>query len=321
MSTLGLRRGKKKKQTNAEIPAPLPDLNLPPPPAIGSDLPPLPIPEIPPVTPVKDDGNLPAPQPLPDIAVEPLPNPDVLPVNNDIQSEESYTGLWARKSDKPLQQIYGHIDRISSGETGSLLDRYADRFGQDLDRDIIVLRKAERENLVSKQRDAPVVELIQDEVEAVEYGSRLEEVEAQLRALKPEYESAKASGDSETLERIMPELKSLMAERKSLKQSNQVTVAQEETSEYDIFPEFVGIVDNLLERDLPAEVIEQFMNSEEFDIYRQAGEDPAAASSDLRTAFFQVVDEQLGNMPKDRIDAFAASEAFEIYKQVAELYN
>ena len=296
-------------------------MNLPPPPALGNDLPPLPLPEIPPVTPLETDGNIPAAQTLPDIAVEPMPTPDLQPIKDEIQSEENYTGLWARKSDKPLQQIYGHIDRISSGETGSLLDRYADRFGQDLDRDIIVLRKAERENLVSKQRDAPVVELIQDEVETVEYGSRLEEVEAQLRALKPEYESAKASGDSETLERIMPELKSLMAERKSLKQSNQVTVAQEETSEYDIFPEFVGIVDNLLERDLPAEVIEQFMNSEEFDIYRQAGEDPAAASSDLRTAFFQVVDEQLGNMPRDRIDAFAASEAFEIYKQVAELYN
>ena len=318
---MGLRRGKKKKQTNAEIPAPLPDLNLPPPPSLGSDLPPLPLPEIPPVTPLEVDGNIPAPQPLPDIAVQPLPTPDVQPIKDGIQSEENYTGLWARKSDKPLQQIYGHIDRISSGETGSLLDRYADRFGQDLDRDIIVLRKAERENLVSKQRDAPVVELIQDEVETVEYGSRLEEVEAQLRALKPEYESAKASGDSETLERIMPELKSLMAERKSLKQSNEVFVAQEDTSEYDIFPEFVGIVDNLLERDLPAEVIEEFMNSEEFEIYRQAGEDPSAASSDLRTAFFQVVDEQLGNMPKDRIDAFAASEAFEIYKQVAALYN
>jgi len=321
VGTLGLRRGKKKKQTNAEIPAPLPDLNLPPPPALGNDLPPLPLPEIPPVTPLEVDGNIPVPQPLPDIAVQPLPTPDVQPINDEIQSEENYTGLWARKSDKPLQQIYGHIDRISSGETGSLLDRYADRFGQDLDRDIIVLRKAERENLVSKQRDAPVVELIQDEVETVEYGSRLEEVEAQLRALKPEYESAKASGDSETLERIMPELKSLMAERKSLKQSNEVIVAQEDTSEYDIFPEFVGIVDNLLERDLPAEVIEEFMNSEEFEIYRQAGEDPSAASSDLRTAFFQVVDEQLGNMPKDRIDAFAASEAFEIYKQVAALYN
>ena len=318
---MGLRRGKKKKQTNAEIPAPLPDLNLPPPPALGSDLPPLPLPEIPQVTPMEMDGNIPAPQPLPDIAVEPLPTPDVQPIKNDIQAEENYTGLWARKSDKPLQQIYGHIDRISSGETGSLLDRYADRFGQDLDRDIIVLRKAERENLVSKQRDAPVVELIQDEVETVEYNSRLEEVEAKLRALKPEYENAKASGDSETLERIMPELKSLMAERKSLKQSNQVTVAQEDTSGYDIFPEFVGIVDNLLERDLPAEIIEEFMNSEEFEIYRQAGENPAAASSDLRTAFFQVVDEQLGNMPKDRIDAFAASEAFEIYKQVAALYN
>ena len=321
MSTLGLRRGKKKKQNNAEIPAPLPDLNLPPPPALGNDLPPLPLPEIPPVTPLEIDGNIPAAQTLPDVAVEPMPTPDFQPIKDEIQSEENYTGLWARKSDKPLQQIYGHIDRISSGETGSLLDRYADRFGQDLDRDIIVLRKAERENLVSKQRDAPVVELIQDEVETVEYGSRLEEVEAQLRALKPEYESAKASGDAETLERIMPELKSLMAERKTLKQSNQATVAQEDTSEYDIFPEFVGIVDNLLERDLPAEVIEEFMNSDEFEIYRQAGEDPAAASSELRTSFFLVVDEQLGKMPEDRINAFAASDAFEIYKQVAELYN
>ena len=64
-----------------------------------------------------------------------------------------------------------------------------------------------------------------------------------------------------------------------------------------------------------------FITSEEFGIYRQAGEDPASASSELRTAFFQVVDEQLGNMPKYRIDAFAASEAFEIYKEVAALYN
>ena len=169
-------------------------MNLPPPPALGNDLPPLPLPEIPPVTPLETDGNIPAAQTLPDIAVEPMPTPDLQPIKDEIQSEENYTGLWARKSDKPLQQIYGHIDRISSGETGSLLDRYADRFGQDLDRDIIVLRKAERENLVSKQRDAPVVELIQDEVETVEYGSRLEEVEAQLRALKQNMKAQKHLG-------------------------------------------------------------------------------------------------------------------------------
>lgn len=324
MSTLGLRRGKKKKQTNADIPAPLPDMNLPPPPALGTDLPPLPLPEIPPVAPLESLENVPAPEPLADSSMPALPvsgQSDAQQIASEEQSEENYTGLWARKSDKPLQQIYGHIDRISSGDTGSLLDRYADRFGQDLDRDIIVLRKAERENLVSKQRDAPVVELIQDEVETIEYASRLEEVEAQLRALKPEYETAKASGDSDTLERIMPELKSLMAERKSLKQTKEVTVAQEDTSGYDIFPEFVAIVDNLLERDLPADDIERFMNSEEFDIYRQAGENPSGASSELRTAFFQVVDDQLGNMPKDRINAFTQTEGFEIYKQVAELYN
>ena len=34
---------------------------------------------------------------------------------------ERYNELWAKRSEKPLQQIYGHIDRISNKEAGSLL--------------------------------------------------------------------------------------------------------------------------------------------------------------------------------------------------------
>jgi len=317
VSALGLRRGKKKKQNNAEVPAPLPALNLPPPLPSG-DLPALP--SLEPLPSVEATVQPALPDPLPTEQSNALPSPAPMP-ESPSQNEDNYTGLWARKSDKPLQQIYGHIDRLSAGETGSLLDRYADRFGQDLDRDIIVLRKAEREDLVSAQRDAPVVELIQDEVESVEYGSRLEEVEALLRQLKPSYEEAKATGDKEALDELLPELKSLMAERKSLKEMDQVFVAQEDTSQPDLFPEFVAIVDNLLERDLPAEVVESFIASEEFEIYRQAGENPAGADDDLRAAFFQVVDSQLGKMPEEKISAFMETESFEIYKQIGAMYS
>ena len=65
--------------------------------------------------------------------------------------DEDYNELWAKKSNKPLPQIYGHIDRISSAEAGSLLDRYADRFGHALDRDIIVLRKQQHELIAHYQ--------------------------------------------------------------------------------------------------------------------------------------------------------------------------
>ena len=36
--------------------------------------------------------------------------------------------------------MYGHIDRIATGEIGTLMDRFSDRFGSELDREIIVLR-------------------------------------------------------------------------------------------------------------------------------------------------------------------------------------
>ena len=97
--------------------------------------------------------------------------------------------------------MYGHIERISQGDIGSLLDRYSDRFGHELDRDIIVMRQAEREDKISVIRDSPTVELLnQEEVEEegaldaetiVELNSQLKTVEDELRRLKPEYQAAK----------------------------------------------------------------------------------------------------------------------------------
>ncbi|MEC7483901.1 MAG: hypothetical protein VX998_03845, partial [Candidatus Thermoplasmatota archaeon] len=133
-----MRRRKKNKST--DVPAaplpPLPDM----PPLPGAPLPPLPA--------------VPSPEPLPAAAVPPSPLPPLPEANamppapEPSQPEEAkneYGDLWAKRSAKPLPQIYGAIDRLGSGESGSLLDRYSDRFGHSLDRDIIVLRKKERE--------------------------------------------------------------------------------------------------------------------------------------------------------------------------------
>jgi hypothetical protein len=78
-------------------------------------------------------------------------------VPDDEGDEDNYADLWQNRTEKSLQQMYGHIDRLGSGEVGTLLERYADRFGHELDREIIVMRKTEREGL---REAAPVVELI-----------------------------------------------------------------------------------------------------------------------------------------------------------------
>ena len=55
--------------------------------------------------------------------VAPLPPPTNDPGTtlSGITEEKGYNELWAKRSEKPLQQIYGHIDRISNKEAGSLL--------------------------------------------------------------------------------------------------------------------------------------------------------------------------------------------------------
>ena len=143
---------------------------------------------------------------------EPVNNPET--TLSGITEEKGYNELWAKRSEKPLQQIYGHIDRISNKEAGSLLDRYADRFGHALDREIIVMRKAAVEEKVAEIRDAPTVELLDEEPESEQ--SELERAENELRSLKPLYQEAKALGDKEALADLTPTLQALMAQRKAL---------------------------------------------------------------------------------------------------------
>jgi len=195
---MGLLRGKKTKAADAPFPMP----NLPPPNGMPA---PLPLPPGGPALPPLP-GTQPIPTPVPAAVPAPAPEPAALPPNphtvpapvaNDpnttltgLAEEKGYNDLWAKRSEKPLQQIYGHIDRISNKEAGSLLDRYADRFGHSLDREIIVMRKAAVQEKAAEVRDAPTVELIEDE--PATSLSELERVENELRALKPLYQEAKS---------------------------------------------------------------------------------------------------------------------------------
>ena len=337
-----MRRKKKNKSQNVPV-TPLPPLpGMPLPPLAGEmPLPAMPLPPLQPAPLELPSAPMPVPQPLP----LPQPLPAALPMNTPAaaltpaplpqatpeKEANEYGELWAKRSAKPLPQIYGAIDRLGSGEAGSLLDRYSDRFGHSLDRDIIVLRKKEREEALNEIRSEPVVELLD-----AEEPDRLSEVETELRSLKPQYEAAKVSQDKAALKSLVPQLEALMRERKELKGITSTPkpkkpVAVEETEEAEeleverdeadeLFTQFFGIVNDLLGDELPEEAIESFMASDGFDLFKEVGADPSAVEDELRGEFFKIIDEQLGNMPDDSITAFVESGDFALYKQISEMY-
>ena len=305
----------------AGLPAPLP---LPP---GGAALPPLPGLPTPGETPVPAPLPVPSPEPAAPAAPVPIPSPvnDPSTTLSGIAKDSGYNELWAKRSEKPLQQIYGHIDRISNKEAGSLLDRYADRFGHSLDREIIVMRKAAVEEKVAEIRDAPTVELLDDEPE--EAVSELQQVEDELRALKPLYQEAKSLGDKETLAELTPTLQALMARRKALKSGGEVVAeaaAVAEASEDegdDLFAQFVSIVDTLLGDHLPESIVNDFIASDDFAIYQQVAESPSTTDEETRAAYYHMVDDQLGNMSAESISSFVESDDFAIYQAIGERYK
>lgn len=345
-------------------PPPAPGMPLPPPPGLAPPSPPAPAsPSAPPPVPTPVSAAPPSAAPLPP-APKPAPAIEALPPGRPVglletasvePEKESYSGLYAKKSGKPLQQVYGHIERISQGDIGSLLDRYSDRFGHELDRDIIVMRQAEREDKISVIRDSPTVELLnQEELEVegaldadtiVELNSQLKTVEDELRRLKPEYQAAKEEGDRVLLRELRPSLESLMSERKLLKaviagdadidELLQLEESEDEDEEYDpededdsedeseddLFLEFVSIVDTLLGSNLPEDAINAFSGSEGFAVYRNVGSSPEDASEDERAEFFSVVDALLGGLPDDAVADFVKSDEFETYRSIGAMYS
>jgi|TARA_B100001750_G_C15478408_1_gene583962 hypothetical protein len=124
--------------------------------------------------------DLPLPPLPPGISMPPPPPPPPLAessseddeVHDDIDENadtiddalsSDFKSQWeSRKANDPTlsdskDSMYGHIDRIATGEVGTLLDRFSDRFGSELDREIIVLRKKQQQEIRAVK---PTVELI-----------------------------------------------------------------------------------------------------------------------------------------------------------------
>ncbi|MDE0708441.1 MAG: hypothetical protein OSB33_05780, partial [Candidatus Poseidoniales archaeon] len=296
---------------------------LPAPPAI--ELPPLPAPAPGATVEIQEDV-------VQDSAVE-------VAIEND--QTEDYRELWKRRSDKSLPQMYGAIDRIGSGEIGSLLDRYSDRFGHELDREIIVMRRAEQD---SRREAVPVVELIsapEQEDDEDELKSQLTEVEDILRPLQQAYKAAESNSEKK---QMAPALKALIAERKILlsvisgesdedaldaipvrpeipdylgaADGDQADVV-ESTNDFD---DFFNIINQLL-GDMPEDWVNNFVESKGFALFQKVGADPSGVNENTRKKFFNMINNELGSMPEDMLDAFVASPEFELYKSIGERYG
>ena len=145
------------------------ELPLPPlPPGISLPPPPPPPPLDDPIEEIEDT----------EIASQPIEDSDGDSNNNDFKSQ------WeSRKANDPAlasdsrDSMYGHIDRIATGEVGTLLDRFSDRFGSELDREIIVLRKKQQQEVRSVKATVELIsapdtpEPEEDEGEIDDHGS------------------------------------------------------------------------------------------------------------------------------------------------------
>ena len=334
---------------------PLPPLpgELPPPPGLA-DLPP------PPSTVSSEpEAELPPPPSLPS---EPLKNQsddieihddntihdvdivDEIEVVDDSDDMSNYSDLWENRTDKSLQQMYGHIDRLGSDDVGSLLERYADRFGHDLDREIIVMRKAEKESV----RDtAPVVELISvqdedsddddDDVGTSDLQDRLDSLENEMRPLKKKFDAAKSKKKQSAIAKFGNMLKPMVEERKILKGVISGDLSQSALDEYDSdmqdeadehdddgdvdnFAEFFNVVNNLL-GDMPESFINDFLNSKNFKLFEKVGADPEGTSESNRKKFFKMVNQELGTIPDDKLSEFMATDDFQLFIEMSEIYG
>ncbi len=316
-------------QASEEATSPLPPL----PPGIA---PPPPLPDLPP-----PDFNPPPPESTspqfgftPDSASDGdlLDAANSLPTTNNPSQNDAPTdfkSVWeSRKASDPSisqttrDSIYSRIDRISSGKGDSLMDRYADRFGSDLDREIIVLRKKDQDDLTSIM---PKVELIssssKNEMSLSEFMEAMNDEDFLLRVS----EKTGVSVDK------IDELDLAAMEEFFIKSDtdNSGTLDFDEfvkgiidsfRSRDEDFSHFFTVVDGLL-GELPEEKVNSFIKSDDFEMFKSIGEEPKSSQRQTRSDFFKMVNELLADLPDQVMEQFTSSQDFELYKTIADRYG
>ncbi len=254
---------------------------------------------------------------------------DALGTTTPQQTNTDFKTIWAkRKASDPSirienrQSMYGHIDRLAKGEVGTLLDRFQDRFGSELDKEIIVLRKKQQQEMRSIK---PTVELISipDKDESMNFNEFLESMNDSDFISKV---SEVTNISSEKLTNFSKsELRKFFT---AADKDNSGTVDFNEFVEAvldldtskDEFVTFFNIVNNLL-GDAPEEFINNFIASQNFALFEKVGKDSASSTNDERSQFFQMINNVLGDLPEDSINNFVNSPDFEIFSRMGELYG
>ena len=254
---------------------------------------------------------------------------DVLGTEIIQEKNSDFKSIWAkRKATDPSirienrESMYGHIDRLAKGEVGTLLDRFQDRFGSELDKEIIVLRKKQQQEMRSIK---PTVELISvpEKDESMNFTEFIESM-----------------NDSNFIDKVsevtnIPSDKLTNFTKSDLKKfftkadkNNSGTVDFNEFVEAvldldtskDEFVTFFNIVNNLL-GDAPEDFISKFISSENFNLFEAVGNEPNSATSEQRNEFFLMINNVLGDLPEDTINTFVNSPDFEIFSRIGELYG
>ncbi len=251
------------------------------------------------------------------------------PIPNQQASASDFKSVWEnRKTSDPRigtasrDGIYGQIDRIASGKSGSLMDRFSDRFGSELDREIIILRKKEQHDLRSIK---PTVELISVPEEGTEmsFSEFLEAMDDEDFVVRV----SDATGiSSETLSNLdLNSLKSFF-DKADLDDSGTldfdefvVAIQSFRTADEEFYRFFVVI--NSLLGEMPDEFTNSFIESESFVLFQQVGRDPQHTDDDSRVRFFGMINDLLGDLPDTVMHNFVESPDFELYKRVAERYG
>ena len=303
----------RKKAKKDSLPPPPGGLPLPPPPG---DMPlPPPLPDEPLVTEgTENDGDA-QEESIEDATSEVEDDDEDITVEivEDDDGEDSYSELWEKRSEKTLPQMYGHIDRLGSGEVGTLLERYSDRFGHELDREIIVMRKQEREAI---RESAPLVEIIstpddesheEDDGEEHEEEGQVDEaalepqLEAQIRAklsgidkkirpLQQKFKLAKQRQQHSKVKKFGGQLKPLVVQRKKLKA--------------------------VLSGEAPPSSLKAKKEAKPKPEPVASGDDES--DEDRFEEFFSVVNNLLGEMPDEFVTAFVQTKNFQFFQKVGE---
>ena len=237
----------------------------------GMPLPPLPpgisLPLPPPPPPPVEEVNL-------DEDLEILENIEETQIEEVEYSQSTdFQSHWEKRkaSDPNLsvgnrESMYGHIDRIATGEVGTLLDRFSNRFGSELDREIIVLRKKQQQEM---REIKPTVELIQAPTEEYE-----EEMVEELEEISSDEDFAEFfSVINNLLGDITDEdvIKNFIASD-SFSLFEEVGASPESVSE-EQKGDFFRLINKVL-GDLPDdnESVEAFIGSSDFSIFVKMGE-------------------------------------------------